>query len=543
MVAVDIDHFKLFNRFYGREKGDIYLETVGRRLSEVCETFGGIAGYLGGDDFALLVPDSEELLADMEQRGRNELISRGYELGYAPKFGVFLISDVKEPVMDVCDHAFTALSSIRTDYAKLLAWYHPDMVRSVRDEFILLSDVERALKNDEFTFYIQPKCNMLNGKVVGAEALIRWAHKANGLVAPDFFIPVLEKNGFITKVDQIVWEQVCKWLRGQLDAGRTPLPVSVNVSRNDLFSLDFTQYMTGLLNKYELPIRLIELEITESSYMEELDRFGAEIAKLHEAGFSILLDDFGSGYSSINSLRELDIDILKIDMKFLNIEDENQHKNIGILESLVNMANQLRLPVIIEGVEMKDQVSLLTEMGCAYAQGYYYYHPMSPEEFARLTADEEKVDRSGVRLSNVGQVHIMDFAGEKFFSDEVVNNILGAVAFYEVTGDVVRLLRLNEPYYKMMDMEYVMQDAEYATHLRQSVYPGDRDSFFQMFARADENPVRGATADIRYMKDGIDMRWIRFRIYPMQGESENGGRLYYGSLEDITEIYQANERE
>lgn len=539
MVAIDIDHFKLFNRFYGRAKGDEYLKLVGRTLREYEDKYGATAGYLGGDDFAILCPNRQDILGEMKRRAREELLDRDYELGYAPKFGVFVIEDSTEPIMDIVDHAFTALASIKTDYTHLMAWYNQDMVRTVRDEFVLLSDVERALGNDEFTFYLQPKVNMVNGKVVGSEALVRWNHREKGLIPPAAFLPVLEKNGFVTKVSQIVWDKVCKWQKDWIDSGREPLPISVNVSKNDMFSLNFTEYFLNLMEKYQLPANMIELEITETTYIEDLERVGAEINKLHTAGFTILMDDFGSGYSSLNSLKELEIDVLKIDMKFLRIDYENQEKGKSILESMVNMANQLRLPIIVEGVEMRDQVKLLTEMGCKYAQGYYYHRPLNVAAYEELISDPNMIDHDGIQLSDVDQVHMMDFSEEKLFTDEMINNILGAVAFYEVKGDTVKLIRLNEQYYKMMDMAYVMSDSDYAVHLRQSIYPEDRDEFFNMFKRADENNIKGATADIRYMKDGVDLRWIRFRIYPLR--KQNDAHLYYGSLEDITEIYQGGD--
>ncbi|MBR1479142.1 MAG: EAL domain-containing protein [Lachnospiraceae bacterium] len=534
MIAIDIDHFKLFNRFYGREKGDAYLKILGEELGKYAETYNGIAGYFGGDNFALLAPNRQDILGELKKRARDELLDRNLEVGYCPKLGVYAIEDNTEAVLDIVDHAFTALSSIRTDYTRLMVWYNQDMVREVRDEFVLLSDIERGIRNGEFTFYVQPKCNMLDGRIVGGEALIRWNHRERGLVPPGMFIPALEKNGFITRVDQIVWEEVCKWQRKWIDDGHEPLPISVNVSRNDIFSMDFTGYFLNLMEKYHLPTHLIELEITESAYMEEYERFETEIRKLHTAGFSILMDDFGSGYSSLNSLKDLDIDVLKIDMKFLRIDYENKDKGISILESMVNMAVQLMLPIVVEGVETQDQVKFLTEMGCLYAQGYYYYRPLAVEEFERLIMDDSKVDFDGMQVSSVDQVHMLDFSEKQLFSDEMMNNILGAVAFYEVKDDTVKLLRLNEQYYRMMDMEYVMADPEYATHLRQSIHPDDRGSFLELFDQAEQNPIKGSTADIRYMKDGDDMRYIRFRIYPLRKQRDS--MLYYGSLEDITDI-------
>lgn len=536
MVAVDIDHFKLFNRFYGRNEGDKYLKKIGDMLKEYTEQYGAIAGYLGGDDFAILIPNRQDLLGEMKTRALNLIDENNYEIGYVPKFGVYAIEDLSEPVMDIIDHAFTALNSIKTDYTNIMAWYSQDMVRTIRDEFVLLSDVERALKNNEFSFNLQPKCDMITGKVVGAEALIRWNHRDQGVIQPADFVPVLEKHGFITKVDQVLWESVCAWQRKWIDDGHEPLPISVNVSRNDMFSLNFTAYFLDLMEKYHLPTNLIELEITESSYIEGFEQVGNEINKLHNAGFSILMDDFGSGYSSLNSLKELDIDVLKIDMKFLHIDYENKNKGVNILESMINMGNQLRLPLIIEGVELREQVDLLTEMGCRYAQGYYFSRPLNVAAYEDLLLDEDNVDYGGIQPIETETVHMMDFSDEKFFTDEMVNNILGAVAFYEVKDDTVRLIRLNEQYYKMMDMGYVMADAEYATRLRQSIYPEDRSEFLNMFKKADDSPVKGATADIRYMKDGVDMRWIRFRIYPLK--KANDTKLYYGQLEDITDIYQ-----
>ena len=389
MVAIDIDHFKLFNNFYGWEKGDQYLRIMGRYLKEFTRRHGGIAGYLGGDDFAVLCPNKKAALEDLNRRmGKDIKKSKIFGIGFGPKFGFYEIEDTAMSVEEIYNNAVIALSSIAGDYSRHIAWYDPDMVGQMQTEYELLSDIRRGIEEREFTFFLQPKVNMENKEIIGAEALARWYHKEKGMVPPAVFVPVLEKNGFVSYVDRCVWEEVADWLKKLVDEGKHPLPISVNVSRSDFYALSVAEFFTELCDDRNLPHDLIQIEITESAYIEDFIMIEEEVEKLHDAGFKILMDDFGSGYSSLNALKNMSIDILKIDMKFLDLNQDNNAKGIGILEGVLNMATHLELPTIVEGVESDEQAEFLMSQGCHTAQGYLYYHPMPCSEFEKLVANK-----------------------------------------------------------------------------------------------------------------------------------------------------------
>ena len=535
MVAIDIDHFRLFNQLYGRESGDRYLKYVAACLRNVSKKFGGVSGYAGADSFYYLCPDDQKLFDQMMNKTRTELRNRNLEIGFAPKFGAYRIDDLEKTVMDMCDCANAALAHLSRNYSHLMAWYAPSMEQR-NDEFQLIREVEYGIRNFEFSFFLQPKTNMMTGKIVGAEALIRWMRRDGTIISPGVFVPVLERNGFISRVDTIVWEEVCRWQRYCIDMDYPLLPITINISRNDFFNIDVAAYIDDLVKQYELPKSCLELEVTESAYTNEGLNMTEEIEKLKERGFTILMDDFGSGYSSLNSLKEIDIDILKMDMAFLDMDFGNMGKGGNILESIVSMASAMRLPVIVEGVQTAEQVRFLTSIGCVYAQGSYYYAPMNKKAFEELLNDPDMLDLNGIQLSHIESVHMMELSEEKLFSDEMINNILGAIAFYEVKDGTIRLLRLNEHYYKMMGMADVMADPEYAIHLRRSIYPEDRDVFYQLFAKADENKLKGSTADIRYVHKNGELQWIRVRVFSMNRHHD--AHMYYASLEDITDIYE-----
>ena len=216
------------------------------------------------------------------------------------------------------------------------------------------------------------------------------------MVSPGIFVPVLEQYGFVTDLDQFVWEEVCAWQRRWIDAGHTPLPVSVNVSQIDIFTIDVPAYFNLLIWKYKLPVDVIKIEITESAYVGD----GAvvdTVKRLREKGFIVLMDDFGSGYSSLNMLRSLNVDIIKLDAQFLRMNSDDQ-KGIHILESIVGMAKSMETPIIVEGVETKEETEFIKELGCHYVQGYFFYRPMPVTDFETLIGDENNIDISGFTL-------------------------------------------------------------------------------------------------------------------------------------------------
>ena len=392
MSAVDINHFRLFNQVFGRKLGDAYIMHIADTLKRYVSEYGGIAGYGGADTFLYLAPDNAELFSVMEEDTKDYMRTQSLEVGYAPKFGVFRIIEDDINLFDAYDHAVTALEHVKKEYSRLLAWYDPAM-DAVDDEFKLLQEVEFGLLNHEFTFYLQPKVELNTGKVFGAEALVRWIRRDNRIISPDRFIPALERNGFIFKLDKDVWEQVCKFQRFLIDMEYTLLPISVNVSRADLYSMDVGGYLNDLLKKYELPVSCIELEITESAYVEIEGDLENEIARIRSYGFRVAMDDFGCGYSSLSSLRRLDVDTLKVDMRLLDMDFSDTEKGVSILEFIMNMAETIGVSVIVEGVEFPDQVRFLTDIGCESVQGFYYHKPLRREVYEDILTDPEAITK------------------------------------------------------------------------------------------------------------------------------------------------------
>ena len=246
--------------------------------------------------------------------------------------------------------------------------------------------MQKALDEEQFVVYLQPKFDLASDTACGAEALVRWLHPEKGLISPGVFIPVFERNGFISKLDYYVWHKTCALLRRWLDKGARPSPVSVNISRISLYNPRLTEVLTGLVREYALPPALLQLEITESAYMTNPDLMKNTIASLHQAGFTILMDDFGSGYSSLNTLKEIDMDVLKVDMKFLPVGEAVGRAEI-ILSSIIKMANWLGMHVVVEGVESRQQRDFLEGAGCECVQGYFYSRPIPSAEYEQKYID------------------------------------------------------------------------------------------------------------------------------------------------------------
>lgn len=240
-----------------------------------------------------------------------------------------------------------------------------------------LDDINQAFDNNEFCFYLQPKCNAETGAIVGAEALVRWNHPEYGLVSPGEFIPLLERESMVTRFDLFIWRSVCEMLSRWDGEGRNLVPVSVNVSMTDIEAIDVARVLGDLLDRFSIDARLLQVEITESAIAHNMDVVEETIRDLHARGIAVLMDDFGSAYSSLNMLKDINVDAIKLDMKFVDLNADNAAKGLRIIESVIDMAYQLRLSIIAEGAQTAEQVSKLRELGCMYIQGYYFYRPLT----------------------------------------------------------------------------------------------------------------------------------------------------------------------
>ena len=283
------------------------------------------------------------------------------------------------------------MDRVKGMYNQSIAVYDDSFREKLLREKAITDAMVTALEEGEFIVYLQPKYSLNNNRIVGAEALVRWIHPEWGFMFPGEFIPLFEKNGFISSLDQFVWENVCAKLQEWKEKGYLLLPMSVNVSRNDIFQGSLVDIFSGLIKKYDIDPQYLHLEITESAYAECGNRIVNTIEELRKLGFTIEMDDFGSGYSSLNLLSQMSLDILKLDMKLVKNEMTKSMEK-SILNDIISMAHRMNLTIVAEGIETREQMERLQSLGCDYAQGYFFAKPMPITEFEELLKGQRKED-------------------------------------------------------------------------------------------------------------------------------------------------------
>jgi len=381
LVCSNIKDFKFVNELFGIEKGNEIL----KKQAEYMKNFIGedsLAARLHADRFAMCMPRirfDEDLI--------NEAITGIQEAFKNSSFhmhifvGVYDIHDVEERVSIMCDKANLASETIKNEYKSSVAYYTEHLLEKSIEERKIIGEFDRALDNEEFVMFLQPQVDV-SGKPFGSEALVRWQHPDKGLLAPGVFIDVLEKTGFVYRLDRYMWDKAVKQLAEWKKRGINDYHISVNISTKDFYLIDVYETFVGLVEKYDIEPKLLKLEITETALMSDFNKNMVIIKRLQKYGFDIEIDDFGSGYSSLNMLKDISADVLKIDMGFLRAS-ENEVKGQDILESIIGLANKLGMRVITEGVEKKTQVDMLYDMGCKMFQGYYFSKPIPVDEFEK----------------------------------------------------------------------------------------------------------------------------------------------------------------
>ena len=375
IICSDVNDFRTLNERYGRNQCDVFLRFLANAIPRVLPGMV-IGGRMGADVFAFLTEHREDwtdILNEADVRGEGQTIN------FTIKYGVIQDIDRQVSVTDDVDRATLALRSIKGKFNTHVAVYDEEMRRIQIQEHQLVELAEPAIENREFQIYYQPKHSLAIDATGGAEALVRWIHPQLGFISPGMFIPLFERNVFITRLDFYIWEEVCRELRKLLDEGLPAVPISVNVSRMDFDVPDLAEKIADLADRYELDHGLLHIELTESIYGENPVQIAATLEALHNDGFIIELDDFGSGYSSLTSLNTLTLDVMKLDMSI--IRQATATGDYGILRFATLLADGMRLKTVAEGVETAEQVSALKVLGCDYIQGYYYSRPLPSGEF------------------------------------------------------------------------------------------------------------------------------------------------------------------
>ena len=530
MLAIDLQNFKLFNEWYGRASGDQVLSAIGHELGMIANVHNGTAGYLGGDDFALLVPAGYFDTDSLYERIHAIVTGHGASVGFLPAIGASY-SQGNLSAYSLYDQASLACHEAKGDLKSHVKFFSQAMVSKAEEDHKVLSDFKNALANDEITFYLQPQCRSSSGQIIGAEALARWVKPDGRIVPPLSFIPTLERYGFVPDLDRCIWEKVGKWSRQSLDEGKPLVPISVNISPVDIFTMDVPGFLNDLMKKYQLPKEAIKLEITESAYGEDSEKVRSTVQVFRDMGFVVLMDDFGSGFSSLNMLRELNVDIIKLDAYFLRMNKSNERKGMHIIESVINMAKTMAMPVIVEGVETKEQCEYLMGLGVQYIQGYYFYKPMNTMDFARLIAEEGKVDPDGFAFTANEEFRIREFLNDTVYSDSMLNHIIGPSAIYSVHGEDIDIIRFNQMFYqtvnvpdfnaKLLSIQKVMPETEVPI-------------LFRTLETAYKDRLNGANGVFTFKKiDGSAARFL-IQFYFL---NEDGDKIrYYGSARDVTDL-------
>lgn len=444
-IRVDLDRFRLYNSFFGETEGDRLLIYFAEKIKESAGIFvDAIFGRIESDIFGIFCRYNENYVTALRDKLIADLQSYNDTYYIEPSIGVYVVEDRKLPAEEMYDRASLAVGSCKNKFMSNVGYYSEHMTDQLLAEQELMNEAQKALDEEQFVVYLQPKTNIHTEKPYGAEALVRWCHPNKGLVSPGKFIPVFESNGFISRLDYYMWEHTCKLLRRWLDAGLNPAPVSVNVSRSNMYNPNLVDNLKELVLKYRIPVRLLQLELTESAFMDDPDMMITKVKDLQDSGFTVLMDDFGSGYSSLNTLKDIPVDILKVDMKFLGTGVGNGRSE-RILASVVRMAAWLDLAVIVEGVETKEQRNFLESIGCEYVQGYYYAKPMPWQEYENTLRNPDFYQKITEDKSEESDVL------EKLFKanpelERTFSTILQPAAIYQYAGKEITLLQINNEF-------------------------------------------------------------------------------------------------
>ena len=387
IVVFDVERLKGINDIYGITQGDEALKHVANVLKEL---YGEQKNYarLHSDVFAFYMTyrNKGDIIKEIEKI-RKRIHANSFPFDIVTKFGIYLVLDRSVPVNLMCDRAMMAERTVKGNIMRFCAFYDEHF----RDEMLragqIEKDMERALKEKEYVMYLQPKYRLSDNSMCGAEVLCRWEHPDKGLIPPNDFIPLFEKNGFILKLDEYMWEEACKTIRKWIDEKKEPIPISVNISRYHLQHNDLERVLMHLIDKYQLTPEMLNLEITESLFLDNPEEMNRALERLQNLGFKLEVDDFGSGFSSLNLIRNISVDTIKIDKEFLDSEIATEKGKI-VVNHTIDMAKDLHLQVIAEGVETKEHVDFLKESHCDVAQGFFFAKPMPLPEFEKMAFSE-----------------------------------------------------------------------------------------------------------------------------------------------------------
>ena len=535
-IQFDIDRFKVFNDLFGFSEGDKILMGLGEYFIQNSKK-NTQYGHIYADHFIICTEKdnfSPETFVKEITTFTNRLFPK---FDFIVRVGLYeVFNDGEIDISLACDRAQLALHSIKADFSARYAFFSDDMITDLKQEQELITDMVIGIRKNEFKIYIQPQYDYTTDSMSGAEALVRWMHPTKGLISPSVFIPVFERNGFITQLDQYIWDKTCAYIRKWKDMGLNPVPISVNVSRRDIYNQNLVAVFSRLLKKYNLTPDSLRLEITESAYMDNPSQLINVVKDLKNLGFCLEMDDFGSGYSSLNTLKDVPVDILKLDMQFIidsteknKSKPKHQKRSSNILTSVVRMANLLQLPVIAEGIESKAQADYLKSIGCFHMQGFYFSKPMPAEEFEAM---QEMLPEANSELPEEKEEEANgDFLDSASVNNMLFNKFVGAAAIIEWSGDKLELLQLNNLYLKEIGTSRA-EYSQYQKDVLQRIAEKSRPAIIAAMAQAVKTK-RMEFCEIEVLPLGTEKEsfWLRIRLVHLSNTAT--GDIFFAGVENI----------
>ncbi|MEG2652955.1 MAG: EAL domain-containing protein, partial [Ruthenibacterium sp.] len=526
-LRFDVDRFQLINSFFGTAEGDKLLIYIAKEMAKdaaKCEK--STYGRIESDVVALCVPYKKDEVETMVRQSKETLAQFNENYDIVPSIGIYVMDDPAISVEEMYNRATLAAKTCKGNYVDFYAYYDGSMSAALESEQEITNEMNAALAGGQFQIYLQPQYNIHTSLPCGAEALVRWLHPKKGMLSPDRFIPLFERNGFIAKLDCYVWEQACKCLHGWMAQGGVPYPLSVNISRVNVYNPNLVEMLVELVKRYQLSPALLHLELTESAYTDNPVAMKKVMAQLHAQGFTIMMDDFGSGYSSLSLLKDIVIDILKIDMQFLSVT-EFPGRGENIIASVIRMAKWLNIPVIAEGAETIEQVDFLRSVGCDYVQGYYFARPMPVEQYEQLCS-RLPPDPQGLTAEKRDNYRFDDLFGFAPEMKALFDNALQAAVIYEFADDKIEPIRVNEAYYALLGHDDMLAKTAEVLML---VAPEYREPLLNMFRICAK---KQSTVEYEYKRNPVIGKpvWIHTRL--RYAAAVGNKRIIIGELTDIT---------
>lgn len=528
-VRFDIERFHLINDFFGEEEGNRLLRFVAEAIVEAAKSLRLCTyGKIESDVFSFCCPNGAVNLEWLAREAKRRLTEYNYNYYIEPSFGVYVITDSSLSVETIYGRASMASKKCKNKYMDYIEYYDQSMTQKYLMEQRIINEMQGALDKEEFVVYFQPKYVLRTGVPCGAEALVRWKHPQSGLLYPGQFIPVFERNGFIGKLDYYMWEKVCQCLRRWIDEGLDPDPVSVNVSRANMYNPHLVNIITELVQKYDIAPALFNLEITESAYMDNPNQMKNTVRELKERGFVILMDDFGSGYSSLNTLKEIDVDILKIDTKFMPT-GSGDSRSERILSSVIRMAGWLDLPVIVEGVETTEQRDFLESIGVEYAQGFFFAHPMPCESYEKIVRAGSR-GKGDIAHSETKSANLNSIWSASPNAEQIFKNIMQPIAIYEYAEGVCTPLRFNKAFIELFGFEAAIENANGKPGKHMSAEEKEHVKSAIEEAVSQQSTV---PCEYQWYPENKAMLWIHVNFQYIK--SVSGSYVLFATFADMTE--------